>query len=255
MHGQSSEFYDRLADKYDVMISDERYDAELPFFKSVFGRCNVKSVLDCSCGTGKHVIKFLQLGFEATGSDASIEMVRKAEKNAASLSIKASFVQADFKKLAEVFDREFDCVVCLGNSLNHELKEIGMLSALKSMYGVLRDKGLVIIQIRNLQKLAEEEKRIFPVHFHKEPNGDRKLFIYVLDFHRSSVTFNVASFLEFDGEPRFEVDSVDYRIVSAEKLQTLMTRAGFGKLEIYGNFEFAKFSGERSEDIVAVGRK
>jgi ubiquinone/menaquinone biosynthesis C-methylase UbiE len=255
MHGKPNEFYDLFADKYDVMILDERYDAELPFFKDVLGRHNVKSVLDCSCGTGKHVIRFLQLGFEATGSDVSSEMVKKAKKNAASLSIKASFVKADFKKLTKVFDREFDCVVCLGNSLNHELTERGMLSALKSMYGVLRNEGLIIIQIRNLPRLAEEKKKIFPIHFHKEANGDRKLFVYVLDFQRSSVTFNVVSFLEFDGEPRFEVDSVDYRIVSAEKLQALMTKAGFEELEIYGNFKFAKFSDKRSEDIVAIGRK
>jgi ubiquinone/menaquinone biosynthesis C-methylase UbiE len=255
MQGRLREFYDRFADRYDVMISDKRYDAELPFFKSIFGRYNVKSVLDCSCGTGKHVIKFLQLGFEATGSDVSIQMVKKAQKNAASLAINASFVQADFKKLTDVFDREFDCVVCLGNSLNHELKEKSMLSALRSMYDVLRDKGQVIIQIRNLPKLVKEKKRIFPVHSHKEPNGDRKLFIYVLDFHRSNVTFNVVSFLEFDGKPRFEVNQVDYRIVSAEKLEALMTETGFKKPEIYGDFEFAKFSNEHSEDIIVVGTK
>jgi ubiquinone/menaquinone biosynthesis C-methylase UbiE len=255
MQGHLREFYDRFADRYDVMISDKRYDAELPFFKSIFGRYNAKSVLDCSCGTGKHVIKFLQLGFEATGSDASIQMVKKAQKNAASLHINASFVQADFKKLTDVFDREFDCVVCWGNSLNHELKERGILSALRSMYDVLRDRGPIIVQIRNLPKLVKEKKRIFPVHFHKEPNGDRKLFIYVLDFHRSNVTFNVVSFLEFHGEPRFEANSVDYRIVSAEKLEALMTETGFKKLEIYGDFEFAKFSNEHSEDIIVVGTK
>jgi len=195
------------------------------------------------------------MGFEARGSDVSIEMVEKARKNAVSVGINANFVQADFKKLTDVFHRKFDCVVCLGNSLNHELRERGMLSALRSMCDVLRDKGLVTVQIRNLPKLIREKKRIFPIHFHKEPNGDRKLFIYVLDFHRSNVTFNVISFLEFNGEPRFEVNSVDYRVVSAEKLEALMTEAGFKKLEIYGDFEFAKFSDDHSEDIVVVGTK
>jgi hypothetical protein len=130
-----------------------------------------------------------------------------------------------------------------------------MLSALRSMYDVLRDRGVVIVQIRNLPKLVEEKKRIFPIHFHKEPNGDRKLFIYVLDFHKSNVTFNVISFLEFNGEPKFEVNSVDYRIVSAEKLETLMTETGFKELETYGDFEFAKFNSDQSEDIIVAGTK
>jgi len=255
LQGDSREFYDRFADKYDVMISDKRYDADLPFFKSFFRRYNVKSILDCSCGTGKHVIKFAQLGLKATGSDISVEMIKKARRNAASLAVDASFVHADFKRLADVFDRKFDCVVCLGNSLDHELRERGMLSALRSMYDVLRERGVVIVQIRNLPKLVEEKKRIFPIHFHRESNGDRKLFIYVLDFHKSRVTFNVVSFLEFNGEPKFEVNSVDYRIVSAEKLESLMTKAGFKGLETYGDFEFAAFSNNKSQDIIVAGAK
>jgi glycine/sarcosine N-methyltransferase len=165
------------------------------------------------------------------------------------------FIQADFKKLPDVFDKKFNCVVCLGNSLPHELRGKGMLSALKSMYGVLSDKGVVVIHARNLLKLIKEKKRIFPIHFHKEPNGDRKLFIYVLDFHRSKATFNVVSFLEFNGEPSFEVNSVDYSIVSAEKLKALMTEAGFKQIEVYGNFQFVEFHDDLSDDIVVVGTK
>lgn len=238
-----------------MMISDQRYDKEMPFFKDVFKKYKVKSILDCSCGTGRHVIKFSKLGFKATGCDISQEMIEKAKRNAASFSVNADFVQADFKKLTNVFDKKFDCVVCVGNSLNHELKENNIQSALRSMYDVLRCKGIAIIQIRNLPKLVKEKKRIFPVHFHKEPNGDRKLFIYVLDFYRSKVTFNVISFLEFNGKPKFEVHFVDYKIVTAEKLETLMNNAGFKEIEIYGDFDFSKFSNDHSDSIVVVGRK
>jgi SAM-dependent methyltransferase len=215
----------------------------------------VKSILDCSCGAGLHVIKFSELGFEATGCDISHEMVKEARRNSASLAIDASFVQADFKKLTDVFVRKFDCVVCVGNSLNHELKDKGMLSALRSMYNVLRNNGIVVIQIRNLPKLVKEKKRIFPIHFHKEPNGDRKLFIYVLDPHGSKVTFNVISFLEFNEKPAFEVNSVDYRVVSAEKLRALMSEIGFKELKTYGNFKSAKFCEDHSEDIIVIGTK
>jgi glycine/sarcosine N-methyltransferase len=254
MKSKPRAFYDAFADKYDVMISSKRYDTDVPFFKSVFKKHGVRSVLDCACGTGLHVIKLSQIGFEAAGCDISCEMVEKAKKNAAVLGVNVSFVQADFKRLTHVFDKKFDCVVCLG-SLNHELKEGGILAALRSMYGVLSDKGIAIVGIRNLPKLVEEKKRIFPMHFHKEPNGDRKLFIYVLDFHRSRVTFNIISFLEFEGKPKFEADSVDYRIVSAEKLETLMIKAGFKELEVYGDHEFTEFHEDHSEDIVVIGAK
>ena len=254
MENVSRDFYDRFASKYDVMISDKRYDEDLPFFNGIFKKHNVKSILDCSCGTGKHVIKFSQLGFEVTGSDVSIEMINKAKRNAELLGAGVDFVQADFKRLADVLDKKFDCVVCLGNSLNHESEEKGILSALRSMYDVLRNKGVVIIQIRNLPKLVKERRRIFPIHFHKEPNGDRKIFFYVLDFYRTKVKFNVISFLEFNEKPTFEADSVDYRIISAQKLIELMRKIGYRQLKIYGDFKFARFNDEHSEDIV-VGTK
>jgi glycine/sarcosine N-methyltransferase len=255
MGNKSTEFYDSFASKYDMMISDKRYDEDLSFFNCIFKKHNVKSILDCSCGTGKHTIRFSQLGFDVVGSDISIEMISKARKNAELLGIDVDFVQADFKRLADVFDKRFDCVVCVGNSLGHELEEKGILSALRNMYNVLKNKGVVIIEIRNLPKLVKERRRIFPIHFHKELNGDRKIFFYVLDFHRTKVKFNVISFLEFNEKPTFEVDSVDYRIVSAQKLKELMMKIGYRQLKIYGDFEFSRFSDEHSENVVVVGTK
>ena len=90
-----------------------------PFCKKIFDENKVKSILDCACGTGKHAIAFSQLGFDVEGCDLSSEMVQCAKINAVASWVKVNFVQADFKKLAEVFNRKFDCVVCVGNSLTH----------------------------------------------------------------------------------------------------------------------------------------
>ena len=193
MNNDSAQFYDAFASKYDVMVSSERYQRIIPFFKKIFDENKVKSILDCACGTGKHAIAFSQLGFHVEGCDLSSEMVKRAKKDAVTSGVKINFVQADFKKLPESFNRKFDCVVCVGNSLTHELEEQGVSSALESMYHVLGEEGVVIVQIRNIQKLIRDKTRIFPVHHHKEPNGDLKLFFYVLDFYPSKVTFNVVS--------------------------------------------------------------
>ncbi len=196
------------------MLSNERYQKIIPFFKKIFDESRVKSILDCACGTGKHVIAFSQLGFDAEGCDLSSEMVQCAKINAVALGVEVNFVQADFKKLTEAFNRKFDCVVCVGNSLTHELEKQGVSSALESIYHVLNEEGVVIVQIRNIPKLIRDKTKIFPVHHHKEPNGDLKLFFYVLDSYPSKVTFNVVSYIESDGLPKFEVNSVDYNPIS-----------------------------------------
>jgi glycine/sarcosine N-methyltransferase len=251
----SHQFYDAFATKYDVMVSSERYQRIIPFFKKISGENKVKSVLDCACGTGKYAIALSQLGFDVEGCDLSSEMVQRARVNANASAANIRFVQADFKRLFEVFNRKFDCVVCVGNSLTHELDDQGVVSALKCMYNVLGDEGVVIIQIRNIPKLVRDKTRIFPVHHHKEPNGDLKLFFYVLDFYPSKVTFNVISYIENQGDPQFDVTAVDYNPLSENQLSSLMAKVGFRALRTYGSFEFAPFEEQKSTDIIVVGKK
>ncbi|XHH07776.1 MAG: class I SAM-dependent methyltransferase [Candidatus Bathyarchaeia archaeon] len=255
MTNNSPHFYDAFVSHYDVMISNERYQRILPFFKKIIDENNAKSVLDCACGTGKYTIAFSKLGLNVEGSDLSSEMVSLAKRNAAASDANIPFVQADFKKLPEVFDRKFDCVVCIGNSLTHELEDQGVVSALKSMYNVLNDNGVIMVQIRNIPKLVKDKTRIFPIHHHKEPNGDLKLFIYVLDFFPNKITFNVVSYVENDAIPKFDVNSVDYNPLSENKLASLMTKAGFRDLRTYGSFEFTPFEEQKSADIIIVGKK
>jgi len=253
LKNRSAEFYDRFASKYDQMTSDRRYDEHLALFGNILEKHKVKSVLDCSCGTGRHVIRLVQAGYEAMGSDISAEMISQARRNAKAFGVDAEFIQADFKKLRDVYDRKFDCVVCWGNSLNHELEEQGILSALRSMRSVLKDGGLIIVQIRNLPKWVRERRRFLPMHSHKEPNGDRKVFIYAIDFFKKKARFNVMSYLESNGKPTFGVDSVDYRIVPAHDLKRFVVRAGFRKAEIYEDLRLGEFDAQRSENIVVLG--
>lgn len=258
MGSDAREFYDSFANKYDLMVSDRRYDKDLPFFLTIFKKHNVRSILDCSCGTGKHIARFSKAGFEVTGSDISAEMISTARKNAKAFGENVNLFQADFKRLPVVFGKKFDCVICWGNSLGHELEERGILSALRSMFGVLNDKGVVVIHIRNLPKWVRENRRIVPVHYQKEPNGDRRVFIYVVDFGRVRTRFNVVSLIESNGKPEFKVDSVDYRIISVKRLKELVEQAGFGHVEVFGRQpggKFTRFDEMRSEDAILVGTR
>lgn len=251
MEHHSLQFYDKFAEKFDVMVSGKRFKTEIPYYKKIFDDYNVKSILDCACGTGMHVIKFAEMGYDATGSDISSEMLKRARINAESANANPNFVRTDFKKLADAFDRKFDCVLC--SDINIELKEEGIQQVLKSIYDVLNPKGVAVMSMRHLPVTIAENKRIFPIHFHKEPNGDRKLFIYIFDFHETTVTINILSVLEFDGEPKFEVNSVDYLIVKGERFKTMVRDAGFKELKFYGDHDFTEFNKDIHDGITAIG--
>lgn len=260
-------FYSDFSDKYDVMITwKRREDIEGPFFRRVFCEHSVKSVLDCSCGTGFHVIMLSKMGYRAEGCDISPEMIDKSRLNAVKEGLNLNFVQSDFKEMVGKFDKKFDCIICMGNSLPHEFGDENISLALENMYDLLGGDnddngdngdggGIVIIDQRNFEKMVKNKKRFIPIHYHKEKNGDRKIFIYALDFLRDKITFNVISFLEFDGVPKFEVNSTDYNPISKDKLSDLMKRAGFSELRFYGDFDFKEFDENQSDVLIVVGCK
>src|SRR5512133_25011 len=68
--------FDVIAEAYDAMIDwDRRLANESPLFRDVFARAGARTVLDSSCGTGRHVAMFAAWGLGAHGSDLSPEMI------------------------------------------------------------------------------------------------------------------------------------------------------------------------------------
>ena len=51
----------------------------------VFKDNNVKTVLDCACGTGHHVYMMSKMDFEVSGSDYSTSMLEVAKNNLTAL--------------------------------------------------------------------------------------------------------------------------------------------------------------------------
>jgi glycine/sarcosine N-methyltransferase len=70
--------YLSIAETYDYMLI--KIPREKSFFAKIFQQYNVKSVLDCACGTGKDLVLFNSLGFDVAGSDFSDSMLSIAQK-------------------------------------------------------------------------------------------------------------------------------------------------------------------------------
>ena len=68
-----SDAYAEFARRYDLFHGEfGRHDPEqVSFFQALFAVHDVHEILDCACGTGKHLHMFQALGFQVTGSDIS----------------------------------------------------------------------------------------------------------------------------------------------------------------------------------------
>jgi len=112
--------FNEFSEVYDRMFPWEtRLAREGPFLRRLFEREGVRTVLDCACGTGRHVIALNQWGYLAGGSDLSPRMIEAARANARAAGVAADFRTASFTGLDAAFGpaAAFDAVLCIGNSL------------------------------------------------------------------------------------------------------------------------------------------
>lgn len=242
-------FYEDFIEKYDSLISwENRFKREHKFFDTLFQKHKVKSVLDCACGTGQHVVMFNQTGLKAKGSDLSPAMIDKAKINAKERGVSAVFEISDFRNLSTVFKEKFDAVICVGNSLPHLLNDSDLKKALDEMSKVLNPNGLLILQQRNYDMLAGQKKRFFPMAVR-----DNEVFFYVLDYLSDKIVFNVVN-LETKTK-KFKVYKTDYNPLKKGKLVELLEESGFKDFEFYGDYDFNKFDLEKGNDLIVICKK
>ncbi len=243
------DFYEEFIEKYDRLISwENRFKRESGFFKTLFSKNNVKTVLDCACGTGQHVVMFNQLGFNAKGSDLSPAMIKKAKINSNKHKVKALFKISDFRNLTETFNEKFDAVVCVGNSLPHLLSDEDLSKALSEIYNILNKGGVLVLQQRNYDMLVALKKRFFPMSVR-----DDEVFFYVLDYLPHKIIFNVVD-IETKSK-KFKVYSTEYNPLKKFKLTKLLQNSSFENLKFYGNFKSDKFDIKKDESLIIVCQK
>ncbi|MFB3894918.1 MAG: class I SAM-dependent methyltransferase [bacterium] len=242
--------------QYDAMIDwDARLKRELPFYKTLFARYTVQSVLDCACATGRHAIEFAKQGYSVVGSDISFEMLEQAQQNAKKSKFDLDFVQADFRKLTEYIPCQFDAIICTGNSivqLPHE-KDLG--STLRQMRKVLNPKGILIIQILNFKKLMMQDIAMLPLRTVKD---GKKEFLYLRIYqfpNKKSAQLQVITLTKQQQHWSMHPHTTPMLAVAKPKFQQLLRAAGFHKCYFYGDFKFSPFSEHTSSDLIIVAQK
>jgi SAM-dependent methyltransferase len=109
--------YENFAERYDMSFGSfgEHEPQVGEFFRRLFAQNNVHTVLDCACGTGRHLPLFHSLGCEVFGSDVSESMLAQARSNLVEYGLEVPLHRIDFRDLPDYFRQQFDAVVCLGS--------------------------------------------------------------------------------------------------------------------------------------------
>ncbi len=190
--------YDR-ADIYDLRFNQQGWDVFRAHYQMVFGGKEIKTVLDCSIGSGNLTLELAQLGYQVTGSDLSESMLSRCREKAAERGLKVELFCSDFRKIDQTAPGKFDCVMSTGNSLPYVTNE-DVVQALAAMDRLVKSGGYLYVDLRNWDKILAEKQQycFYPPMFHDDLRVDTiQFWEHHLD---GTITFHIVFTLERDGK-------------------------------------------------------
>jgi len=245
--------YEGFAERYDLFFDQfDQFDEDTErFFRKLFQDHQVRSVLDCACGTGRHLSLFHSLGCEVTGSDVSESMLAQARLNLAERDMDLPLYHLDFRELPQRIEQRFDAVACLSSSLFHMPDEQEVLLALRSIRAVLRDGGLLVLSQGTTDRQWAEKPR-----FIVSGAGEKSTRLFVIDYLDRGARYNVLD-ITHDGETReLKVWSLTYPcIYLKDAQQRLLLRAGFENLTFFGSYDLEPYDKATSSRLITVATK
>ncbi len=180
---ESGSPYDDFAADYHWIVPDEQISGErfLRLYAPVLERLVPgASVLDCACGPGHDALTLARAGYAVKASDASAGMVSVARELLESAGRPDVSVNCcRWEDLPGVLTDQFEAVFCVGNSISHCAEGDAMVAALAGMHDVLQPGGVLVVEVRDWERLRAERQR-FEVREHvARRGGERGLCIYV----------------------------------------------------------------------------
>jgi len=247
----SVDLYEDFAKRYDLVPGelDGNNPMTVEFFQRVISENNVRSVLDCACGTGRHLILFHDLGCKVWGSDVSQSMLDEANKNLIRSGIKLPLKKIDYRNLPQHFSRSFDAVTCLG-SIGYMQDEIQVLRAFQSMYAVLREGGILLLTTIPTDKQWKEKPR-----FRLGVNTSDVTRLFVMDYSKRTVGYHILDIYHSRKANELKVWSAELTALLKDVQGKLLKAAGFCKVDFYGAFDFTPYEKALSDHLIVVAQR
>jgi len=257
------DFYQELGGDYDRMIAWERRLArEEAFFRAVFAEHGVRRVLDAACGTGMHAVAFSRMGMRCAGADLSPAMIAQAGTNARAAGVEVELEVAGFGSIAGRFSGTFDAVTCLGNSLPHLLDDASLAAALSDFAALLRPSGVLVIQVRNYDRLLQQRQRFMPPASRADQSGET-IYLRITDFGTAgaggadeTVGFTIVTLHRQEGAAWTQsVQSTTLRALRRSTLENALGAAGFRTVTSYGSYARTPADAPDAADLVTIAVK
>lgn len=257
---KENDMYNKIASNYDLLMDwNQRLTREMPFIIKLLQKNKTQKILDVGCGTGEHSIFLARKGFNVIGIDISEKMIdiSQGKKMASDEKVRKNleFKKASIGEIFSTFKSGFDAIICLGNTLPH-IK--GLDHSLEDFSKSLIRKGLLIIQIRNYDKIDNEKKRVLDIDFRKGEKEENEIgFIRFIDIRNDGkINFNILSMTRGKkGWKTSNLETTTHLLLKKDLLLSSLNRVGFTDIETFGSFEGERFILPKSPNLITVAYK
>lgn len=214
---------------------------------------NVTTVLDMTCGTGSQVFYLHERGYKVTGSDFSPALIEQARKKAKSQSKDITFIDGDVRNLHL---GQFDAVITIFNAIGH-LTKLDFQKALKNIHGNLKEGGIYIFDIFNLEALTDKVIETFDMNIENVVNGVKIQNTQNSEIDRENrllTSHDRLTIYKNEHDPEVYTNSFSLQIYTAGELNEMLSHNGFDVVHQYdmGGNDFVH---EKSLNILTIAKK
>lgn len=195
-------------------------------------------VLDLCCGSGRHSRALARRGYEVVGVDLSPVLLQLAEEQ--NTFPQLSFARCDMRNIP--YQGEFDIVVNLFTSFGYFSSDEENASVIRNMAQALRTEGEVIIDYLNPAYVTA----------HLVPQSSKEVGSMLIEekrwiqdgFVKKQIVINEGT----AGEPREYLEQV--RLFQVEQMIAMLEKAGFGQIQVFGNYQFEEYVASESPRMI-----
>lgn len=135
------EVFKDYANYYDMFYGDKKYDKEakdISVLLDKYDTINGNKILNFGCGTGRHDIELISLGYQVDGIDISSVMIDIAKKN----NERSTYYVADIRDFRT--DKKYEIAIALFHVISYQNKNQDVINSFKTVNKILEMNGLFI---------------------------------------------------------------------------------------------------------------
>lgn len=245
--------YQQMPEYFDAHNINEQTEAKNALIEKLLKEQKVKTVLDATCGTGSQVFYLAERGYEVIGSDFSPALVVQARSKAKRINRNLTFIDGDIRNIKI---GKFDAVISIFNAIGH-LTKIDFEKALQNIHSNLKDGGVYIFDIFNLQAITDDVISGFAMDVKSIVNGVNIRNIQHSEIDRENgflISHDHYTISKEESEPEIYTNTFSLQIYTSAELQLMLERNGFKVIDQY-DMDGNNFVADKSLNILTVAKK